>query len=45
MPDKSSSLLSAGRRRQVRRTALVLGAIAVVFYVGFIAMMIYRGSR
>ena len=33
------------RRRAVRRTALVLGIIAAVFYVGFIAMMIWRGSR
>jgi hypothetical protein len=35
----------AGRRRRVRRTALLLGTIAAVFYVGFIAMMIWRGSR
>jgi hypothetical protein len=35
----------AGRRRRVRRTALLLGTIAAVFYVGFIVMMIWRGSR
>jgi hypothetical protein len=33
------------RRRQVRRTALLLGLIAAVFYVGFIVMMIWRGAR
>ncbi len=33
------------RRRGVRRTALLLGCIAAVFYVGFMAMMIWRGSR
>ena len=33
------------RRRGVRRTALVLGFIAAVFYVGFIAMMIWRATR
>jgi len=33
------------RRRDVRRTALLLGTVAVVFYVGFIAMMIWRATR
>jgi hypothetical protein len=37
--------LTDQRRRGVRRTALVLGFIAAVFYVGFIAMMIWRASR
>ena len=33
------------RQRGVRRTALLLGIVAAVFYVGFIAMMVWRGSR
>ena len=37
--------LTDQRRRGVRRTALLLGFVAAVFYVGFIAMMIWRASR
>ena len=33
------------RRREVRRSALLLGIVAVVFYVGFMAMMIWRATR
>ncbi len=33
------------RRRDVRRTALLLGCIAAAFYVGFIVMMVWRASR
>jgi hypothetical protein len=33
------------RQRGVRRTAITLGVIAAVFYVGFIAMMIWRATR
>ncbi|HTY48789.1 MAG TPA: hypothetical protein VMB48_03760 [Steroidobacteraceae bacterium] len=33
------------RRRRVRRTALLLGAVASAFYVGFIIMTIWRGWR
>ncbi len=33
------------RRRDVRRAAVLLGTVAVVFYVGFIAMMIWRATR
>jgi hypothetical protein len=33
------------RRRGVRRTALLLGIVAAVFYVGFIAVMIWRATR
>ncbi|MGC1460061.1 MAG: hypothetical protein WA825_17425 [Steroidobacteraceae bacterium] len=33
------------RRRDVRRAALLLGSVAAVFYVGFIVMMVWRGSR
>ena len=37
--------LTDQRRRGVRRTALLLGIVAAIFYVGFMAMMIWRGSR
>ena len=37
--------LTDQRRRGVRRTALLLGFIAAVFYVGFMAMMIWRGGN
>jgi hypothetical protein len=41
-----SSAPDAGQRqRGVRRTALLLGIVAAVFYVGFIAMMIWRATR
>jgi len=33
------------RRRDVRRTAVVLGIIAAAFYVGFIVMMVWRATR
>ena len=33
------------RRRGVRRSALLLGIVAAVFYVGFIAMMVWRATR
>jgi hypothetical protein len=33
------------RQRGVRRTAVLLGIIASVFYVGFIVMMIWRATR
>ena len=33
------------RQRGVRRTALLLGIVAAVFYVGFIAMMVWRATR
>lgn len=32
------------RRRGVRRTALVLGLIALAFYVGFILLGVYRAQ-
>lgn len=35
----------AERRRRVRRSAIVFAVIAAAFYVGFIAMMLARGSR
>lgn len=34
----------AERRRNVRRTALWLALLAAVFYFGFIAMAVIRGS-
>ena len=33
------------RRRDVRRAALLLGTVAAVFYLGFIALMIWRATR
>jgi hypothetical protein len=36
---------AAERRKRIRRTALWLGLIALVFYVSFIAMSVIRGSR
>jgi predicted secreted protein len=33
------------RRRRVRRTALVCAAVALFFYLGFIVLMLVRGSR
>jgi uncharacterized membrane protein len=35
----------AERRKRVRRTAIVCGLIALAFYVGFIVMMVIRGSK
>jgi hypothetical protein len=32
----------ADRRKNVRRTALILGGIALVFYLGFILMGVLR---
>ena len=33
------------RRKRVRRTALVLGFIALAFYLGFIVMSVVKSSR
>ena len=33
------------RKRGVRRTAIVFGLIALFFYVGFIVLTVYRGSK
>jgi hypothetical protein len=33
------------RRRDVRRSALLLGIVAAVFYVGFMVMMIWRATK
>jgi hypothetical protein len=38
-------LAPSGRRRRVRRTALLCAAIAAAFYFGFIAMMLVRAAR
>jgi predicted secreted protein len=35
----------AGRRRRVRRSAILFAVIAAAFYLGFIAMMLVRGSK
>ena len=31
------------RRRRVRRSALLFGALALAFYVGFIVLIVIRG--
>jgi hypothetical protein len=33
------------RRRRVRRTAIILAAVALAFYLGFIVMSLVRASR
>ena len=33
------------RRRRIRRTALLLGSVAVAFYIGFIIMSVVRGAK
>jgi len=33
------------RRRRIRRRALLLTAVALAFYVGFIVLSIYRGRH
>jgi hypothetical protein len=35
----------AGRRRRVRRSAILFAVIAATFYFGFIAVMLLRGAR
>ena len=46
MSASALSVTEAGKRqRGVRRTAIALGIVAAVFYVGFIAMMIWRATR
>ena len=35
----------AGRRRRVRRSAILFAVIAAAFYFGFIAMMLARSAR
>jgi hypothetical protein len=32
-------------RRRIRNLAWILGSVALAFYVGFIALSIYRGHR
>jgi hypothetical protein len=36
---------AADRRRRVRRTAVVLGLVAIAFYLGFIVMAVMRGLK
>jgi len=33
------------RKRGVRRTAIIAGLVALFFYVGFIVLMVVRGSK
>jgi len=44
-PPGAAPVDDAGRRRRVRRSAILFGLIAAAFYVGFIAMMLVRGSK
>jgi len=44
-PGTSMAIDPGQRQRGVRRTALLLGSIAAVFYVGFIVMMVLRATR
>ena len=45
MAEVPTTLDAGKRRREVRRSAVLLGIIAAVFYVGFIVMMVWRASR
>ena len=45
MPDNIPTVADASRRRRVRRTALLLGGIALAFYVTFITVTIWRATR
>jgi uncharacterized membrane protein (DUF485 family) len=44
-PTLAQPKMDAERRKKVRRTAIVAGLIALAFYFGFIAMMVYRATR
>jgi hypothetical protein len=37
--------MSPQQRRQVRRTAVLLGLVALAFYASFIVMSIWRASH
>ena len=39
------SELDSDRRRRARRTAIILAAVALAFYLGFIVMSVVRASR
>ncbi len=45
MADTSTVIDPRQRQRGVRRTAVLLGIVAAVFYVGFIVMMVWRATR
>jgi hypothetical protein len=45
MTDAPTALDAGKRRSAVRRSAVLLGIVAAVFYVGFIIMMVWRASR
>jgi len=44
-PSAAAPLDDAGRRRRVRRSAILFALIAAAFYFGFIAMMLARGAK
>jgi uncharacterized membrane protein len=33
------------RRKRIRRTTIVFALVALAFYIGFIVMMLMRGSK
>ncbi len=35
----------AEKRKRIRRTTIVVALIALTFYIGFIVMMLVRGSK
>jgi hypothetical protein len=45
MADTTTVIDPSQRQRGVRRTAVLLGIVAAVFYVGFIVMMVWRATR
>jgi len=44
-PAVASAVDEAGRRRRVRRSALLFAVIAAAFYFGFIATMLMRAAK
>ncbi|HLY52475.1 MAG TPA: hypothetical protein VKQ31_05650 [Steroidobacteraceae bacterium] len=44
-PPPATGVGEAERRRRVRRSAILFAVIAAAFYIGFIAMMVARGTR
>jgi len=44
-PASLSPVDEAGRRRRVRRSAILFAVIAATFYLGFIVMALVRGWK
>jgi hypothetical protein len=45
MSVNESSVNDPQRRARIRRSAILLGVVAVAFYVGFIVMSVVRASH